>query len=120
MFSLAKYAAARQRISFSISETRSLRRSSTSSTRSDEVTLSLRPSSTPALATRLPRPLSETPRSWARVAVGFAPLANSMARARNSGGRGSWHQGLLPEVLPPQCMRPSNRGKLSFAKSAGE
>ena len=27
-------------------------------------------------------------------------------------GMGTWHDGLLPEVLPPHCRCPSNRGML--------
>ena len=80
-------AAARFRISFSISRVRLARRSRTSSARSSLVRPSLWPSSTSACRSQRCRHDPAIPRSAAIRAIGFSrSRASSTARRRNSGG----------------------------------
>src|SRR5438552_9013434 len=113
-FSLAKYAAARLRISTSISNARFSRRSFTNSARSSVVSPSRRPESMSAWFNQFRRQPSEIPRSFAICAIGFArSRANSTARAWNSGGCGAGIRTPLRGGRPPQRTCPEKRGLLS-------
>ena len=112
--SLAKKAAARRRISTSVSATRSLRRSSTNSARSEVDRPSRRPVSMSAWRSQLRRQLSAMPRSLASWAIATVPSrANLNARRRNS-RMGTRHTDSFPEVLPPQRGCPVQRGMLTW------
>jgi len=92
MFSWAKYAAARLRISFSTSSRRAFFRNSASScfpslVNREEVE---RPASASSWASQFRRQDSEIDNSFAIVAIGLTPeRARSTARCRNSGGWGA-------------------------------
>lgn len=96
IFSLAKYADARFRISFSISNTRVFRRSSMSSLFSALVSPSTRPESTASIAVQRRSVPSLIPQPFATWATGSPIATRSKALRRNSGGFAAGITDILP------------------------
>src|SRR5215213_6716231 len=124
-FSRAKYAAARLRISFSISRRRLSLRSCASSRFSSLVNRDDEPPlpallSAESCAIQFRRHDSEIRRSFAIAATGCSPRrTNSTARRRNSGGCGAGTNDILPGGPgPPQVTCPAQGAKLSGESSA--
>ena len=96
IFSLAKYADARFRISFSISNTRVFRRSSMSSRFSALVSPSTCPASTASIAIQRRSVTSLIPQPFATWATGSPIATRSKALRRNSGGFAAGITDILP------------------------
>ena len=113
-FSLAKYADARLRVSFSISSTRNRRLSSTSSLCSSVVRPGLRPESTASRFIQFRRQDSLIPSSRAVWPTGF-PWATrpGLDAGTPAGGQQASH-GLLPRRSSPQSWCPGKRGRLPW------